>query len=613
MSELTLFLIRLAYLAMLWIFVLSRSRSIRSDMFGARVAGGHRAPPRQPRRPAGAAQAGQGAEQAPRHRRPTSLVTAGPTPASAPTSTQAPILIGRGTDAAIRLDDDYVSTRHARVAAAATSGSSRTSAPPTAPTSAAPASPSPTTSRSAPRSAIGKTILELRKPMTAPADELAMRLRSRHLGRRPGPQGQPGLRVRRPVAAHRLRRRRRRRPRRHRLEHAPIAAAAPRSTTPPGRRPRSARSPAPCTGPTTGSASWSTRTPRSTAPAPPRPSRCSTAAGSAIGHVGDSRAYLLRDGELQPAHPRPHVRAEPHRRGPDHRGRGPGPPAPQPHPQARSTAPRGRARPVRRRGRLPATAACCAATAPPACSTTTGSPTSCPPAAPTTPPSSWSAPASRPAAPTTSPASSPTSSTPRPAPTTTREPMLVGAAAELRRRAPRDRQPGSLFRGHRAGDTGELEPVPAEMPDDVPFAIANDPIDPEEARYAPRPPRRFAWLRRLLVARDRRRHRLVAAAAAWSLEPAPVLRRRAGRLGRRSSAASTPTSPGSRPVARPTRRTNVAARPARPTSTRARSREGIDAGSLDDAAQDGRQPRRPAASPTPRATPPPTTAGGCHG
>ena len=28
-----------------------------------------------------------------------------------------PVLIGRGNDAAIRLDDDYVSTRHARIAA----------------------------------------------------------------------------------------------------------------------------------------------------------------------------------------------------------------------------------------------------------------------------------------------------------------------------------------------------------------------------------------------------------------------------------------------------------------------------------------------------------------
>jgi len=95
------------------------------------------------------------------------------------------------------------------------------------------------------------------------------------------------------------------------------------------------------------------------------------------------------------------------------------------------------------------------------------------------------------------------------------EPMLVGAAAELRRRAPRSRQ-GSLFRGHRSGDTGELDPVPAEMPDDVPFAIPSDPIDPEQARYAPRPPRRFVWVRRLLAAAIVVGVVWVAAAAAWS-------------------------------------------------------------------------------------------------
>ncbi|MEJ7833570.1 MAG: protein phosphatase 2C domain-containing protein [Nocardioides sp.] len=79
------------------------------------------------------------------------------------------------------------------------------------------------------------------------------------------------------------------------------------------------------------------------------------------------------------------------------------------------------------------------------------------------------------------------------------EPLLVGAAAELRRRTPRGSK-GSLFRGHRSGDTGELEPVDAEIPDDLPpFAIKADPIDPETARYAPRPPRRYAWLKRLLV------------------------------------------------------------------------------------------------------------------
>ena len=37
MSELTLFLIRAAFLAILWIFVLSAISVIRSDMFGARV------------------------------------------------------------------------------------------------------------------------------------------------------------------------------------------------------------------------------------------------------------------------------------------------------------------------------------------------------------------------------------------------------------------------------------------------------------------------------------------------------------------------------------------------------------------------------------------------
>ena len=37
MSELTLTLLRFAYLAVLWIFVLSAISVVRSDMFGARV------------------------------------------------------------------------------------------------------------------------------------------------------------------------------------------------------------------------------------------------------------------------------------------------------------------------------------------------------------------------------------------------------------------------------------------------------------------------------------------------------------------------------------------------------------------------------------------------
>jgi protein phosphatase len=77
-------------------------------------------------------------------------------------------------------------------------------------------------------------------------------------------------------------------------------------------------------------------------------------------------------------------------------------------------------------------------------------------------------------------------------------PLVVGAAAELRRR-PRSSKAPSLFRGHRAGDTGELEPISAEILDEVPFAMRSD-ADPELARYAPQPPRRFRWLSRVLAA-----------------------------------------------------------------------------------------------------------------
>ena len=94
------------------------------------------------------------------------------------------------------------------------------------------------------------------------------------------------------------------------------------------------------------------------------------------------------------------------------------------------------------------------------------------------------------------------------------EPMLVGAAAELRRRSPRGAK-GSLFRGHRSGDTGELDPIEAEIPAGV-RAIPGDPIDPETARYAPRPPDRFQWLKRVLVLAIVVGLVWVGVAAAWS-------------------------------------------------------------------------------------------------
>ena len=127
-----------------------------------------------------------------------------------------------------------------------------------------------------------------------------------------------------------------------------------------------------------------------------------------VAHVGDSRGYLLRDGTLSPAHQGPHLRAEPDRRGPDHRGGVARPPAPQPDPARRRRGARARARPVPRRRSRPATGSCSAPTAPPACSTDERLAGILGTAPSTTPPSSWSAPRSTPAAPTTSPSSWPT-------------------------------------------------------------------------------------------------------------------------------------------------------------------------------------------------------------
>ncbi len=115
MSELTLMLIRFAYLAILWIFVLSAISVVRSDMFGARIESTPRADRRadkQARRQA-KARPSKRPRGAPTH----VAITEGANAGETISLDLAPLLIGRGSDAAIRLDDDYVSTRHARIAA----------------------------------------------------------------------------------------------------------------------------------------------------------------------------------------------------------------------------------------------------------------------------------------------------------------------------------------------------------------------------------------------------------------------------------------------------------------------------------------------------------------
>ncbi|WP_110240407.1 FHA domain-containing protein FhaB/FipA [Nocardioides gilvus] len=110
MSELTLFLIRFAYLAVLWIFVLAALSVIRTDMFGARLP--------DSRAPRGARKQNKVAKAPRRRGAPTHvIVVEGANSGDRAELGDIPVLIGRGPDAAIRLDDDYVSTRHARIAA----------------------------------------------------------------------------------------------------------------------------------------------------------------------------------------------------------------------------------------------------------------------------------------------------------------------------------------------------------------------------------------------------------------------------------------------------------------------------------------------------------------
>ncbi|MGH3499090.1 MAG: FHA domain-containing protein FhaB/FipA [Nocardioidaceae bacterium] len=112
MSELTLTLIKLGFLAVLWLFVLSAVSVIRSDIFGARVDtaknGKQGKPAKAPK---------QSKQRKPTRGAPSKLVVVdGPNSGMEVPLTDGPLLIGRGSDAALRLDDDYVSTRHARIA-----------------------------------------------------------------------------------------------------------------------------------------------------------------------------------------------------------------------------------------------------------------------------------------------------------------------------------------------------------------------------------------------------------------------------------------------------------------------------------------------------------------
>jgi hypothetical protein len=117
MNALTLTLIRVAFLAVLWLFVIAAIGVVRTDLFGTAAAkirrprsGGRtpqqqtpQRPPRQPSKP------GRGGP--PR----LLVVTEGPLTGVTIELAGQQITIGRANDATIVLNDDYASSRHARI------------------------------------------------------------------------------------------------------------------------------------------------------------------------------------------------------------------------------------------------------------------------------------------------------------------------------------------------------------------------------------------------------------------------------------------------------------------------------------------------------------------
>ncbi|MCQ6552154.1 FHA domain-containing protein [Streptomyces sp. C10-9-1] len=121
MSELTLTVMRLGFLAVLWLFVIVAVQVIRSDLFGTRVTqrGSRRgAEPRPQQRQAPAPPQQRQQQSGGRQRRgaPTKLVVSEGTLSGTTVALQGQtITLGRAHDSTIVLDDDYASSRHARI------------------------------------------------------------------------------------------------------------------------------------------------------------------------------------------------------------------------------------------------------------------------------------------------------------------------------------------------------------------------------------------------------------------------------------------------------------------------------------------------------------------
>ncbi len=116
MNELSLTIIRVAFLAVLWLFVIAAIGVVRTDLLGGPSTTARRGKARQaqaprqgrPARPARPARAGRGSPR-------VLVVTAGALKGTSLDLSQQQITLGRANDATLVLNDDYASSRHARI------------------------------------------------------------------------------------------------------------------------------------------------------------------------------------------------------------------------------------------------------------------------------------------------------------------------------------------------------------------------------------------------------------------------------------------------------------------------------------------------------------------
>ena len=113
MTGLTITVMKLGLLAILWVFVLLALGVVRTDLFGA---GGRAGRNRTAAKPAPGAAVTDRPSARPRRGVPTRLVvTSGSLAGTSVALTGAQITLGRAHDSTIVLDDDFASSRHARI------------------------------------------------------------------------------------------------------------------------------------------------------------------------------------------------------------------------------------------------------------------------------------------------------------------------------------------------------------------------------------------------------------------------------------------------------------------------------------------------------------------